>query len=136
MGLVTDESPPAAWPTWWVVRGVVAVHLLVVAAQPVLAGRFMAGDYDMLKVHGVTGSVVAVTGMVQAAAAVLAWRLGGGPVWAVWATVGIGAADSLQTYLGYRREIGIHIPLGVSIAVASVLLATAVWRHAPTRETV
>jgi hypothetical protein len=134
MGVVITESRRVVRPTWWALRVMVTVHLLVVVAQPVLAGRFMAGDYEMLDLHGTIGTVVAVVGMVLVPVAVLCWRPGGGPVWPAWSALGVAVADVVQTFLGFSREIGLHVPLGVGIVVASALLTVAVWRPEPARD--
>jgi hypothetical protein len=40
----------------------------------------------------------------------------------------------VQTFLGFSREIGVHVPLGVGIVVAFALLAVGVWRPDPVRD--
>jgi len=37
-------------------------------------------------------------------------------------------AASFQTGFGYARQLALHVPLGVAIVTAAVLLAVAVWR--------
>jgi hypothetical protein len=124
------ESGRVARPLRWVLRGVVTVHLGAVAGQVLLAGRFLAGDYDLLGVHATNGIVVTVLGWVQVLVAVLYWHPGGGPAWPLVACVGLALAEPLQVVLGFSRGIGVHVPLGVAIVVAAVLLAIGVWRPA------
>jgi hypothetical protein len=114
----------------WLLRTVVTLHLADLFAQPVLAGRFMSGDYQLLGVHRDNGVSVAVIGFVQLAAALLYWRPGGGPRWPVLVSLGLSLAEPLQIYLGFNRIIGIHVPLGVTIVATAAVFTVLVWRPA------
>jgi hypothetical protein len=111
-------------------RVVVTLHLADVFAQPVLAGRFMSGDYDMLAAHRTNATFVAVVGFVQLLVALLVWRPGRGPGWPVLVSLGLSLAEPLQIYLGFNRIIGIHVPLAVLIVTTSAVFAVLVWRPA------
>ncbi|MHA6785070.1 hypothetical protein ACVGOW_29370 [Pseudonocardia saturnea] len=113
--------------TLWLVRAVVTVHLLAVLAQPVLAGRFLAGDADAIAVHGTIGSLLAVVGMA-AIAVTLLYVLGGrGRLWVAPVGLALFLADGIQIGAGFTRNLELHVPLGVGIIVTSVLLAVWVW---------
>src|SRR5919198_2375922 len=105
-------------PMRWLLRAVVTLHLAAVFAQPVLAGRFMSGDYDVLAVHRANGIGVAVIGFAQLAVALLCWRPARGPGWPVPLCIGLTVAEILQIYLGFNRVVGVHVPLGVAIVAA------------------
>ncbi len=36
---------------WQFLRAVATLHIVALFAQPVFAGRFLIGDYDMLELH-------------------------------------------------------------------------------------
>lgn len=113
--------------TLWLVRTVVTVHLLAVLAQPVLAGRFLSGDVDAIAVHGTIGSLLAVVGMA-AIGATLLYVLGGrGRLWVAPVGLALFLADGIQIGAGFTRNLELHVPLGVGIIVASVLLAVWAW---------
>ncbi|WP_141277935.1 hypothetical protein [Pseudonocardia hydrocarbonoxydans] len=113
--------------TLWPLRVVLTAHLLMVLAQPWLAGRYLTGDVDAIAVHGLVGSLLAAVGMV-AVAATLLYVLGGrGRLWVVPVAVALFLADGVQIGAGYARDLGLHVPLGVAITVSSVLLAAWVW---------
>lgn len=117
-----------AAPFRWVLRLTITLHALAAFMQAVLAGRFLSGDYDMLRVHFVNAQVVGSLAIAQVLAAVLYWRLGGGPGWPAAVSVGLLAVEPIQIAAGIKRVIGIHIPLGVAIIVILVLLAVWAWR--------
>ena|SRR5689334_24718190 len=114
----------------WLLRAVVTLHLVDVFAQPVLAGRFMSGDYDMLAAHRINATSVAAVGFAQLLVALLVWRPGRGPGWPALVSLGLSLAEPLQIYLGFHRVIGVHVPLAVVIVATSAVLAVQVWRPA------
>jgi hypothetical protein len=113
--------------TLWLVRTVVTVHLLAVLAQPVLAGRYLAGDVDAIAAHGLIGSLLALVGLATIGTTLLYVLGGRGRRWAVPVGVALFLADGIQIGAGYARDLGLHVPLGVAIVVASVLLAVWAW---------
>jgi hypothetical protein len=115
-------------PFGWVLRWVITLHGLEVFAQAVLAGRFLAGDYDMVQLHAVNAIIAVSVGYLNILAAILYWRPGGGPAWPMYATIGLSVAETIQIILGFARVIGLHVPLGVLIIVITTLLAVWAWR--------
>ncbi len=113
--------------TLWLLRAVIGVHLLVVLAQPVLAGWYLTGDVDAITVHGVLGSGLAVLGLFTIAATLLYVLGGRGRLWVAPVGVVLFLADGIQIGAGYERNLGLHVPLGVAIIVASVLLTVWAW---------
>lgn len=97
-------------------------------AQAVLAGGFLAGHYPLLALHQQNATFTGVTAVVMTLVAVLQWRPGRGPLWPVFACAGLFAAEATQIVLGYARVLAIHVPLGVSIVAAIVLLLVWAWK--------
>jgi hypothetical protein len=132
VGPVDTLAPPAApvrrpRASLWVLQTVVTAFVPAVLAQPVLAGLYLTGDVDAMGVHGLVGSLLALGAMAVVAAA-LAYVLGGrGRVWVLPVSVLLFLAVGLQIGYGYARELELHVPLGVLIVTASVLLVGWVW---------
>lgn len=124
---VTRTGPVSALPRW-AFRAVITLHALAAFAQALLAGRFLSGDYEMLRAHFVNSQVVGALAIAQVVVAFLYWRPGGGPVWPVFASLGLLAVEPLQIAAGIKRVIGIHVPLGVAIITACVLFTVWAWR--------
>lgn len=118
-----------AMPYRWALRAVITLHALDVFAQPVLAGRFLAGDYDTLALHSTNAIIVGIIGYVQIVAAILYWWPAGGAGWPVLAAFGVSAAETVQIILGFERVVGVHVPLGVAIISTMVVLLVWVWRR-------
>jgi len=128
-----DHRPPGRpRATRWVLLAVIVVHTIVAAAQPVLAGSYFEGNVDAITTHGSIGSLLPLLSMIQFGAAVLFWRPGHGPWWPVVATAGVFLAEGLQIGLGFSRALAIHIPLGVAIVSALVVLSIWALRWRPT----
>jgi uncharacterized membrane protein (UPF0182 family) len=112
---------------------VLTAHLLAVLAQPVLAGRYLTGDVDAMEVHGLVGSMLALVAMILIVCALAYVVAARGQQWLLLVTVVLFFAEGLQIGMGYSRELHVHVPLGVAIVVAAVLLAAWVWTPAAAR---
>jgi hypothetical protein len=132
--LVPPKAAPARRPriSLWTLRFLLTGHLLAVLAQPVLAGRFLTGDVDAIKVHGLVGSLLAL-GAMSLIAGALAYVVGRGKLWVLPVTVLLFFAEGFQIGMGYSRQLHLHVPLGVAIVVTAVLLAAWVWTPAAAR---
>lgn len=132
-------APPVAAPTrrprisLWTLRFLLTGHLLAVLAQPVYAGRYLTGDVDAMQVHGLVGSLLALVAMALVAGALAYVVAARGRLWLLPATVLLFLAEGFQIGMGYSRELHLHVPLGVAIVVAAVLLAAWVWSPAAAR---
>ncbi len=115
-------------PTRWAFRLVITLHAAAAFTQAILAGRFLSGDYDMLRAHFINSQVVGAFGIAQVVVAVLYWRLGGGSGRPAIAAAALLALEPLQIAAGIKRIIGIHVPLAVLIIVGSVLFAVWAWQ--------
>ncbi len=126
--MTTSTAPPGPRVTLWLLRAAVSIFLLAVLAQPVLAGLYLAGDVDALGVHALNASAVILLSMVVAVASLLFTTIGRGRFWPLPVAVALFLVAGFQTGMGYSRQLALHIPLGVAIVTAAVLLGIAVWR--------
>lgn len=111
----------------WLLRTVLTVHLLLVLAQPVLAGLFLTGNVAAIGVHGAVGILIASFELVVIGVAAGYVLRGRGPVWVLPVAVALPVATGTQIHAGFARELALHIPLGVAVVSTSVLLAVWVW---------
>ncbi len=125
--LVVDTLTRRPRVSLWLLRAVLTVHLLLVLAQPVLAGLFLTGDVDAIGVHGAVGIGIASFEVVVIAVAACYVFGGHGRVWILPVTVLLPVAAGNQIHAGFTRELALHIPLGVAIVTTAVLLAVWVW---------
>jgi hypothetical protein len=98
--------------------------------QAVLAGSFLSGHYGALDLHALGATLTGVTAIAQTVAALLLWRPGGGPLWPALASAALFAAEAGQIVMGYGRVLAVHVPLGVAIITATVLMLVRAWRPA------
>ncbi len=128
-------APPApartAGPrvTLWLLRAVTTLFLLAVLAQPVLAGLYLAGEWDALGVHSGNAVLVEALSLFLLLAALAYWLAGRGRGRFALAAVLLWLATGMQAGFGYARLLGMHIPLGVAIVTAAVLFTIWVWRR-------
>lgn len=122
----TDRGPRLSL---WVLRVTATVHLVLVLAQPVLAGLFLTGNVDAINVHAGVAGVLGITALALVAASI-AYVVRRGRLWVLPVTVVQFLVIGLQMALGFTRALGGHVPLGVAIASASVLVAVWVWTPA------
>jgi hypothetical protein len=124
----TAAADRVAWPIRWALRIVITTHVLAVFVQAVFAGRFLSGDFEMLRAHFVNSQVVGALGLAETALAILYWRPGRGRGWPALACLAVSIAEPLQIASGLLRVIGVHVPLAMAIFAASVLLTLWAWR--------
>lgn len=67
--------------TLWLLRATLVAHAAAAAAQPVLAGRYLSGDFDALGLHGANAGIVLLLDLTAFGAAVLYWLVGRGRGW-------------------------------------------------------
>jgi hypothetical protein len=119
---------PGPRASLWTLRVVSVLHATAVVAQPVLAGRYLGGDFGALAWHRVDGSLLPLVTMVQFAAAV-AYFVGRGRGWPMLFCAVLFLAEGIQIGMGYTRDLAIHLPLGVGIVLAQILFT--VWLFRP-----
>ncbi|TDC60214.1 hypothetical protein E1258_15400 [Micromonospora sp. KC207] len=115
-----------------VVRGFVAVQTVMIFAQPVFAGRYLTGDYDMLALHRLGADLITYLGLAQlVVSALLWWR--GGMRWPFWASLLLFFGESGQYFAGVAGALDLHVPLGVALAMFASIMLVAIWRTGITR---
>jgi len=113
-------------------RIIITIHVLQLLLQPVLIGLFLSGgDTAKLHAHEIGGTAVTTTAMVLVVASIVVWRRASWPVAVVGASVAILVAEMVQLTMGYDRHLGIHVPLGVSLAVGVSMLHNWSFRRRP-----
>ncbi|GAB2894494.1 hypothetical protein GCM10027074_72900 [Streptomyces deserti] len=112
--------------TLWLLRATLLLHAALALAQPVSAGSYLSGNFDILATHGNSGILLVVATAVWGAAAlghVAANRGAGWPLLLLVPVVFM--AEGIQIGMGHQRNLAVHIPLGVFIVLTAVLLA--IW---------
>ena len=126
---VPTEAPPSGpRRTLRALRVVAAAHGLALIAQPALAGVYLSGDVDALKMHGINAGILAVLGFFQLVAAILFVWKGRGRQWTIWSTLVIVLLTEIQFPLGAEGMVAVHIPLGVTIVSLQILFTVWVFR--------
>ena len=108
------------------VVAMLGLHALAVAAQPLLAGAYLNGHLDAIGIHAGVASAVVLLALIQLVLTLLYRLVGGGPWWPCCASLAILVLEVVQVTMGYQRQLGIHIPLGVTV-VGGVIAMFAVF---------
>lgn len=109
-------------------RAVVTCEAALALGQAVLAGSFLSGHYQALDLHALNATATGLTAVAQIVAALLLWRLGGGPSWPFLAGIALFGAEAGQIAMGYARVLAVHVPLGVAIIACTFLMLVWAWR--------
>lgn len=128
---VTQKPLRRTTVTWVILLVVATLHGAAAVAQPFLAGAYLNGDLAAMQVHGPLGSgLVAFTMMVLGPASLLFIFPGKGSFWPLVIAVLLFLGEGLQIGMGYSRQFGVHIPLGVAVTGVSVGLVwyLVAWR--------
>lgn len=123
----TIQTPPRGRVTIGVLRWTVTAHAVVIFAQPLLAGRYLVGDYDMLAVHRLGADLVTYAGVAQVVVAGLAWWRAG-IRWPLPASLVLFAGESGQYFVGVSGALDLHVPLGVVLAAYATAMVLWIWR--------
>jgi hypothetical protein len=116
--------------TWWVFRILPTVLAVDAYLQAVLAGRFLSGDFGMLLGHRFNGTLgVAILSFLLVVVSIVAWRTELVPGHAVAYATALSGAIVLQIIMGFDRNLGVHIPLGVAVIALSTIMAVWAWRR-------
>ncbi|MGP3770656.1 hypothetical protein ACTWJ8_07420 [Streptomyces sp. SDT5-1] len=97
--------------------------VLDVLLQAALAGLFVTGDVSLLAWHAANAQVVGLLAVLVCGAAVLVWRAGRRSGWPALLGAVLVAAVLLQHGLGESRELGGHLPLGMTVFGLATVLA-------------
>ena len=122
-----------ARPRWPLVtlRVTAALVALLAATQPFLAGGFLQGFYPLLDAHMMAAMILATAVLLSVGAALLLWRLGGGPSLFAVRYLVLLVCCVAQISLGFSRVLILHIPLGVGIFVMAEKFVADVFRFRP-----
>ena len=104
---------------------------LLLFDQAVFAGQFLAGAFPALQTHRDNAAYAGVAVLIAAVAAALLRWPGRGPIWPMPAFLGLFGLIALQIAIGFHRLLAVHIPLGVTIILAGLLLTAWSWRYRP-----
>jgi hypothetical protein len=116
----------------WLLTAALTLHALVALAQPVLIGGYLDGNFDLVTVHGINGSLLMACAFLGAVAAGIYWAAGGRG-WPALASAAVWCAEFVQLVLGYTRVLSVHVVLGVLIVGSAVALAGWSWSRAAGR---
>ncbi|MEV0995973.1 hypothetical protein [Nonomuraea sp. NPDC050202] len=101
-------------------RVAIALQTLAVFAAPVTAGLLLTTPSGHV-LHSAAAYSVFTVALVHLAAAILAWRPGGGPPRPILNAAGFLAATLAQVALGIAHVTTLHVPLGVLMFGMSLL---------------
>lgn len=108
-------------------RVLASAHALSVFAQPVWAGMYLSGDYDLLAAHALGANVVFCLALAQLTVAPFVWRLGG-IRWPTMASLLFVAGETWQWFAGAAGALNLHVPLGVTLFGGAAVMLVALWR--------
>lgn len=134
-GLIEAEAAPPRLPgrtLLGVTRGFVTMHAVLIFGQPVLAGRYLTGDYDMLALHALGADLVFYIALAQLIPTALLWKRAG-VRWPFWASLLLVVGETGQYFAGLSGVLDVHVPLGVALAALASVVVVAVWRNGESR---
>jgi hypothetical protein len=112
-------------------RVTAALVALLALAQPFLAGGFLQGFYPLLNAHMMAAMILSTAVLLSVVAALLVWRIGGGPSSFAVQYLVLLVLCVAQISLGFGRVLILHIPLGVGVFVMAEKSVTDVFRFKP-----
>jgi CDP-diglyceride synthetase len=110
------------------IRVLVTLHVLLIFGQPVFAGLYLSGDYDMLSLHAQAANYVSYLSYLQLLATLVLGLLKG-PRWPFFASLLLTAGETAQYFAGMAGALDLHIPLGVALVAAAALMTVGIWRQ-------
>lgn len=124
-----EPAPPRnrARPALLVLRLVATAHAVAIFGQPVFAGAFLSGDYDMLHAHAVGADVTYYLCLAQLLVALVLWALRGAR-WPSAIALLIVLGETAQYFAGLLGALDLHFPLGVALIALTMGSLVALWR--------
>jgi hypothetical protein len=108
-------------------RVIVTAHCALILVQAGLAGRYLSGGFDSISIHSANAGLLFLLGVTQLVTAGVLWRRGRGPAWPVGASALVLFAEVLQIGAGYSQNLGLHVPLGVTLFGVTAALTGWAW---------
>ncbi|WP_350281075.1 hypothetical protein [Kribbella sp. HUAS MG21] len=133
--MITVEPPPAVRVrrprvSLHVLRITLVLHAILITAQPIAAGYFLAGNVDAIDPHSVVGSTVWMITLLQTVAAACYTLVGRGRIWPAVVSPLLVVAEFVQLTVGHLQNFAVHVPLGT--ALVGTVIWMAVWSFRPT----
>jgi hypothetical protein len=122
-----DRGPRASLQ---MLRVVAVLHSLAFLGQPVFAGGYLMGDVDSLTMHDINAFIITGLDVAQLICAIVYFWAGRGRAWPIWASLAVALAVEVQVGMGYERLLVVHLPLGVALTVAQILITVWLFRGA------
>lgn len=139
--MATDElaaagKPPQSKNLGTALKGIAALHAVLVLVLAVLAGTFLAGDDAAIRLHQVIGtSVLYPVAIGQAILGTVLWRRKQLSVGYPLLCLVVVLTEGAQIGLGFTGQVAVHVPLGVALFGATTALVLMSHRPAePARE--
>lgn len=104
-------------------RAVLVLHSSALLAQPALAGEFLSGTDNAVRVHELLAWAILGLCSLQIVLSALGMRTGAATYWLLLGSALVLLAELLQTGVGYGRFLRVHVPLG-AVEFAVVLVQT------------
>ncbi|MFC6159208.1 hypothetical protein [Kribbella jiaozuonensis] len=112
--------------TLQLLRITLVLHALLIVAQPIAAGYFLAGNVDaMTDIHATIGGSVWIVAFLQTIVAACYTIAGHGRLWPTITSAALVIAEFVQLTFGYAQNFAVHVPLGTAIVTAVVWMT--VW---------
>jgi hypothetical protein len=96
----------------------------------VFAGGYLMGDVDALALHDLNAFVITGLDVAQLICAIVYFWGGRGRAWPIWASLAVALAVEVQVGMGFERLLVVHLPLGVSLTVAQIVITLWLYRPA------
>jgi uncharacterized membrane protein YoaT (DUF817 family) len=117
------------WP-YLICRGTTAALALLALGEAVLAGGFLSGHHDLVRVHLYSGVAMIVVAVVQTVAVLFLRRITGSTE-----LVQIGLLVPVlllaEGALGATHILLLHVPIGVLMVIGTFRMMSWVWRALP-----
>lgn len=107
-----------------------SLHAALIFGQPVFAGMYLHGDYDMLGLHAAGADAVTYVAYTQILIAALVWW-SARRWWPLAASVALAIGETVQYVAGMAGALDLHIPLGVALVTGATILTVALWLARP-----
>lgn len=137
--VLVKRPPPSAPPiprrprlfrtTKAALRVVATPHALLALSQAFSIGQYLSGNYALIHVHAIAAGFLMLTAAVLGVIGVL-YAVAGGQIWVAVVCFLFYFSEAVQTGMGYSRQLGVHIPLGVAIVTAALLVGGWSWTRA------